>query len=117
AEDVILGATISYQLTPEDAYLAVIQTSNWEENLRQLFLASIQTIATKFSPNAFIAWPGGLRTHATTANLGAEEADNGANWEQVNVYLQQQMRDKAALWGVIIHEAYICDVTLAAHGG
>src|SRR5207249_5149043 len=46
-EDIHLKAAISYQLMPEDAYLAVTQVDNWEENLHDLFVATLQNVSSK----------------------------------------------------------------------
>lgn len=118
-EDVILRGIISYQLMPEDAHLAVTQVNNWEEGLRELFLTCIQSIATTFTPEDFIVWPQGLQVRPSlsrgsgTSNMGP---DGGLRWERINDYLYQQIRDKVALWGVMIHKVHIRDVSLAPHG-
>lgn len=114
-EDVILRAAISYQLLPEDAYLAVTQVNAWETNLRELFLAAIQTIATTFSPTDFISWPEGVHAHPAL-NPALDDFSGGARWEQVNGYLHQYMSEQAATWGVQINWIRIRDVSLSTHG-
>lgn len=110
-EDVHLRATISYQLMPQDAHLVVTQVKNWEENLREYFLACLQNIATTFTPEDFIAWPQGLQTPPSEI----EQANSLARRELVNRYLYTQMQDRVALWGVMIHQINIRDVVLAPH--
>src|SRR5581483_7133452 len=118
-EDVILRGIVSYQLMPEDAHLAVTQVKNWEEGLRELFLTSIQSIATTFTPEDFIVWPQGLQVRPSmsrgsgASNMGS---DGGIRWQRINDYLYQQIRDKVALWGVMMHKVHIRDVSLAPHG-
>lgn len=62
-EDVILRALISYQVIPQTAHLAAIQVENWEESLRDTFIATLQTIATVFTPDDFVNWPQSLREY------------------------------------------------------
>ncbi|MDQ2887803.1 MAG: SPFH domain-containing protein [Chloroflexota bacterium] len=111
-EDVVLRATISYQLTPEDAYIAATQVLQWENSLKDLVLATIQSIATLFKPNDFIAWPQGLHSRPLTY----DDRDNALPWEKVNNYLFQLISDRVALWGVQVNWVRILDVSLAPHG-
>lgn len=115
-EDVILRATISYQLLPEDAYLAVTEVKEWEKSLHQLLVTNLQALATTFSPDDFIVWPQGIHRHATpTFRETNAFNEGGARWERVNTYLFQMLRDKVALWGVQINWVHILDVVLAPH--
>jgi hypothetical protein len=107
--DIMLRATIAYQLHPEDAHLAVTQADNWESNLRELLITTLQTISTTFSPDDFVSWPQGLQTPSTDS----ESAKSLARRESINNYLYQQVRDKVALWGVMVHWVKIRDVMLA----
>lgn len=112
-EDVVLRATILYQLTPKDAYIAVTQVNQWEEMLRELVVSTIQSIATTFTPDDFIAWPQGLHSRPLTYDSAG---DGELLWERVNKYLQDLIGDRAALWGVEVHWIRIRDVSLAPHG-
>ncbi len=111
-EDVVLRATISYQLTPEDAYIAVTQVDQWENSLKNHVLATIQSIATTFTPEDFIAWPQGLHSRPLTY----DDTNSTLPWEKVNAYLFQLIRDRVALWGVQVNWVRILDVSLAPHG-
>ncbi len=111
-EDVVLRATISYQLTPDDAYIAATQVLQWENSLKDLVLATIQSIATLFTPDDFIAWPQGMHSRPLTY----EDRDTTLTWEKVNNYLFQLISDRVALWGVQVNWVRILDVSLAPHG-
>src|SRR5579859_6978126 len=111
-QDVLLRGSISYQLLPEDAHLAVTQVKQWEENLQEYFIQSIQSIATTFVPDDFIPWQEGLRP----AQKSNQKNNSNVRWEHINNYLFQEMSDKVALWGVQIHWVRIRDVMLAPHG-
>ncbi|HEY7413789.1 MAG TPA: SPFH domain-containing protein, partial [Ktedonobacteraceae bacterium] len=109
--DVVLRATISYQLHPGDAHLVMAQTDRWESSLRELFVTTLQTISTAFSPDDFISWPDGLQTPPADS----ENIQSLARRESINNYLYQQVRDKVALWGVIVHWVSMRDIMLTPH--
>lgn len=110
-EDVVLRATISYQLMPKDAYIAVTHANQWEEMLKELVVSTIQSIATTFTPDDFIAWPQGLHSRPLTYDNEGEQ-----RWERVNRYLQDLISEHAANWGVVVNWIRIRDVSLAPHG-
>ncbi|GCE18273.1 hypothetical protein KDK_20730 [Dictyobacter kobayashii] len=114
-EDVMLRGVISYQLLPEDAYLAVTQVRRWEESLRDLFQTTLQTITTVFQPEDFLTWPDGRNSQM--AQPGDDDfAGSFERREQINDYLFQLMREKVALWGVQINWVSIRDIEIAPHG-
>ncbi len=114
-EDVMLRGSITYQLQPEDAHLAVIHVNKWEESLRNLFVATIQNIAATFTPDDFISWPQGFRTRQSPDERVTALTEGEARWKQVNNLVFQRMRDRVALWGVQVSEVYLYDITLAPH--
>jgi len=125
-EDVILRAVISYQVAPEDAYLAVTRINKWEENLRELFVTKLQTISTHFRPTDFLAWPQSLQAYREAQQYNPQSAhlpDEGtddfsggpARRESINTYLFEQMRDSLAPLGIQIHWVYIRDIELVPH--
>jgi SPFH domain / Band 7 family len=112
-EDVVLRATISYQLMPADAYLAVTRVNQWEEILKELVVSTLQSIATTFMPDDFIAWPQGLHSRPLTYDNTSEK---DPRWERINKYLQDTIGDHVALWGVVVNWIHIRDISLAPHG-
>ncbi len=112
-EDVVLRSTISYQLMPKDAHIAVTQVNQWEEMLKELVISTIQSIATTFAPDDFIAWPQGLHSRPLTYD---DAGDGELRWERVNKYLQELVGEHVALWGVMVNWVRIRDVSLAPHG-
>ena len=112
-EDVHIKATISYQLMPEDAYLAVTQVENWEESLHDMFKACLQSVCNELTPDDFIAWPQRSRSsQSPNMILNNPVAEEEAHWEHINTILFQRMRDRVALWGVVINWVSIRDITL-----
>ncbi len=113
-EDVVLRGSMNYQLLPEDAY-HVTSVKNWEESLQDIFVASLQTVAKTFTPEDFIAWPQGMHMRPTHGSI-IPLSEGEARWEQVNGQVLQRVRDRAALWGVLINEVRLYDISLAPHG-
>jgi hypothetical protein len=110
-EDVHLKAVISYQLMPEDAYLAVTRVDNWEESLQTLFALCLQQASNELKPEDFIASPQGSRKGASI-RLHEYEDDDATRWARVSNLLFQRMRDRVANWGVLINWVHIRDITL-----
>ena len=110
SQEVQLAATISYQLMPEDAHLAVLYVSNWEKSLQELFVATIQAVVGELSPEDFIAWP-----HTPRSRQAAGNPNDVRPWDRINIILAQRMQDQVANWGVQIGEVQIRDVALVPH--
>ncbi len=115
-DDVMLRAVISYQLLQEDAYLAVTQTRDWEEDLRNLFITTLQSIATVFRPKDFMPWPRSIHSQYTAQAGDDDFTGSFARRQEINTHLFQLVRDKVALWGVQINWVSIRDIELAPHG-
>lgn len=120
-DDLILRALISYQILPEAAHLAVAQVKNWEESLRETFIATLQTIATVFTPDDFLNWPQDLDVyqqqphHPVSGSPADDFNESPERRESINDYLCQYIRAKATLWGVQINWVSIRDIELAPH--
>ncbi|HLX41117.1 MAG TPA: SPFH domain-containing protein, partial [Ktedonobacteraceae bacterium] len=112
-EDVLLYATISYQLEPEDAHIAALQVERWEESLRELFKAAVQTVASELTPEDFLVWSKGFRSRQPVNNQ--QLSGDVSRWERINAILYQRMRDKVALWGVQINWIQVHDIMLVPH--
>ncbi len=115
-EDIHLKATISYQLMPEDAYLALVQVDKWEENLQDLFIVTLQDASSKLQPEDFMVWPERERQRQNSnLFLRPLEDEDASRWEPINNLVFQRMRDRMALWGVIINWVQVRDMTLTPH--
>ncbi len=112
-EDVLLHATVSYQLEPEDAHIAALQVDKWEESLRELFRSAVQTVAGELTPEDFLAWSKGFRSRQPVNNQ--QQAGSTPRWERINAILYQRMRDKVALWGVQVNWIQVYDIMLVPH--
>jgi hypothetical protein len=112
-EDVSLRAVITYQLVPEDAYLAVTQVSNWEESLKLLLSTTLQSIADLFVPQDFLPWAPEMYEQNNSSNdsfMGGSERR-----AHIETTLLNRVRDRAALWGVQIVRVEIRDIEIMAH--
>lgn len=114
-EDVLVKATIWYQLTPEDAHIAELQVDNWQRKLQEMFIATVQTVANKFTPEDFIAWEQKLRTPQLVSTESNDLTEDTTGWDRINMALKRQMEDQVAEWGVQIRRALIHDVALTSH--
>lgn len=110
-DEVHLKAVISYQLMPEDAYLAVTRVDNWEEGLHTLFATCLQQASNDLKSEDFIAWPQGARKGANL-RLNEHEDEDNTHWARISNLLFQRMRDRVANWGVLINWVHIRDITL-----
>ena len=115
-DDVMLRAVISYQLLQEDAYLAITQVKNWEQDLRDLFITMLQNITGDLRPDDFMAWPRGIRGQYTAQAGDDDFTGSFERRQQINTHLFQQIRDKVAPWGVQINWVSMRDIELAPHG-
>lgn len=114
-EDVVLRSTISYQLRPEEEHLAVTQVKDWEESLRNVCIAAIQTIATTFSPNDLIVWQQGLHSRPDASADMVAPPESRARWEKINTYLFEHIQDRVDPWGIQINWVRIHDIVLTPH--
>jgi regulator of protease activity HflC (stomatin/prohibitin superfamily) len=120
-EDVILRALISYQVIPQTAHLAATQVKNWEESLRDTFIATLQTVATVFMPDDFVNWPRSLREYQSQPHYPVSDSpaddfsDSSERRESINDYLCQFTHARTADWGVQINWVNIRDIELAPH--
>lgn len=99
---------------PEDAHLAIVQVDNWEENLHDLFTATLQDVCGKLQPEDFMAWLERPRQNSNLFLRSYEDEDT-SRWEPINNGVFQRMRDRVALWGVLINWVQVRDITLTPH--
>ena len=112
-QDVVARAVVSYQLMPRDAYLAA-KVKNWEQSLRERFIAQLQTVLESFTPQDLTPWSGNMGYHATFGALGSEAAI--MPWEYKNEELFQPFSDEVAMWGVQVYSVRLRDVLMVPHG-
>ncbi len=113
--DLSLAATVSYQVIPEEAHLAVLQVNKWEQQLQARFRTTLQAVATEFRPEDFYPWQ--QKSAAPARSQSGDEGGNSSTkgkapvWSRLNTRLFQLIRDQVAPWGVEINWVSIHDVT------
>lgn len=113
--DLSLAATVSYQVIPEEAHLAVLQVNKWEQQLQARFRTTLQAVATEFRPEDFYPWQ--QKSAAPARSQSGDESGNSSTkgkspvWSRMNTRLFQLIRDQVAPWGVEINWVSIHDVT------
>lgn len=116
-QKVELAATISYQLMPEDAYLAAISVKDWEGSLKDLFRGTIQSVVNELTLADFVTWTQSNYTRASSDTNSFNPAA-ATRWDRINNTLVRRMQDQVATWGVQINWVRIEDLTpLPGSGG
>jgi len=113
-QDVVARAIVSYQLLPQDAYLAATQVKNWEESLRELFISQLHIVLNSFTPADLTPWSGSMGSHPSFGAHGSEDAI--MPWEYKNDELFQPFSDHVALWGVQVNSVRLRDVAMVPCG-
>lgn len=110
-QDVELVASVTYQLQPEDAYIAVMQIADWETDLHQHFQAVLKSYVSELSPDDFVAWTHHVhsRPHIIDelANPMAE-----TRWDRLNAAVMRRLQDQVATRGIKINMVHILDITV-----
>lgn len=114
-EDVSLSAVITYQLVPEDAYLAVTQVNNWEESLRLLLTTTLQSIGDLFVPQDFLPWAPEMYEKNENAHSDDSFMGGAERRSRIESTLLNRVRDRVALWGVQIVRVEIRDIEMMPH--
>ncbi len=109
-----LTATISYQLLPEDAYLATLSAKDWENSLRVLFVGTLQNVVNQLSPADFVNWPQSVYTHTNNESSMFNPAA-ATRWDRINTKLGSLIQDQLATWGIQVNWVRIQDPTILPH--
>ncbi len=113
--DLSLAATVSYQVIPEEAHLAVLQVNKWEQQLQARFRTTLQAVATEFRPEDFYPWQ--QKSAPPARSQSSDERGNSSTkgkapvWSRLNTRLFQLIREQVAPWGIEINWVSIHDVT------
>ena len=108
-QEVELIATISYQLMPEDAHLAVFHVKDWETSLHDLFVTTIHHDINELSPADFTA------PHRKSQEAALHDPSTTRLWDRISAVLWQHMQDQVAHWGVQVNWVQIRDMNLLPH--
>jgi hypothetical protein len=110
-QKVDLAATISYQLMPEDAYLAATSVKDWESSLRSLFPGTVQSVVNELTLADFVTWTQSIYTRSVSYETSSFNPAAATRWDRINNALARRMQDQVAAWGVQINWVRIEDLT------
>lgn len=110
-QKVELSATISYQLMPEDAYLAAVSVKNWEGSLHDLFRGTIQSMVNELTLADFVTWTQSVYIRPSSNDASSFNPAAATRWDRINNTLTRRMQDQVAAWGVQINWVRIQDLT------
>ena len=116
-QKVELSATISYQLMPEDAYLAATSVKNWESSLQDLFRGTVQSMINELTLADFVAWTQSSYTQPANNEASSFNPTAATRWDRINNTLTRKMQDQVAVWGVQVNWVRIQDLTPLPRGG
>lgn len=117
-QDVEIVATLTYQLIPEDAHMAVLNMKDWEDTLHQHFIGTIKSVVKELSPADFVAWSHHVNDHGVRANTDIEaliDPTTMTGWDRLNVVLRRRLQDQMAMRGILVNLVNIQDITLTPH--
>ncbi|HEY0753568.1 MAG TPA: SPFH domain-containing protein [Ktedonobacteraceae bacterium] len=110
-QKVELAATISYQLMPEDAYLAATSVKDWEGSLKNLFRGTVQSVVNELTLADFVTWTQSIYTRSVNSDANSFNPASATRWDRINNTLARRMQDEVAAWGVQINWVRIEDLT------
>lgn len=107
-------ATLTYQLVPEDAHIALLNMQDWQETLHQHFIGTLKSIVKELSPADFVAWSHHVNDHTSDDDTFLD-VTSMTRWDRLNMLLRSRLQDQMAMRGILINLAHVQDVTLPPH--
>lgn len=110
-QDAEIVATLTYQLVPEDAHIALLNMQDWQETLHQHSIGTLKSIVKELSPGDFVSWS--LHVNNSSADDDTFlDAASMTRWDRLNMLLRSRLQDQMAMRGILINMAHVQDVTL-----
>ena len=114
-QDAEIVATLTYQLVPEDAHIALLNMQDWQETLHQHCIGTLKSIVQELSPADFVAWSHHVNDRAIDVDDAFLDITTMTRWDRLNVLLRSRLQDQMAMRGILINLAHVQDVTLQPH--
>lgn len=111
-QDAEIVATLTYQLVPEDAHIALLNMQDWQETLHQHCIGTLKSIVQELSPADFVAWSHHVNDRAIDVDDAFPDIATMTRWDRLNVLLRSRLQDQMAMRGILINLAHVQDVTL-----
>jgi SPFH domain / Band 7 family len=115
-QDVEIVASLTYQLVPEDAHIAMLNMQDWKDTLHQHFIGTLKSMVKELSPADFVAWSHHVNDRA--ADIEVEtfiDATAMTRWDRLNVMLRSRLQDQMAMRGIMVNLVHFQDITLIPH--
>jgi hypothetical protein len=106
-----LAATISYQLLPEDAYLAATSVKDWEGTLQGLFRTTVQNVVNELTLADFVSWSQSIYARSASNEASSFNPAAATRWDRINNTMARRIQDQVASWGVQVNWVRIQDLT------
>ena len=114
-QDAEIVATLTYQLVPEDAHIALLNMQDWQETLHQHCIGTLKSMVKELSPADFVAWSHHVNDHTADIDETFVDAASMTRWDRLNRVLRSRLQDQMAMRGILINLAHVQDVTLHPH--
>ena len=115
-QDVEIVATLTYQLVPEDAHIALLNMQDWKDTLHSHFIGTLKSMVKELSPADFVAWS--HHVNDRSADGEAEtfiDATSMTRWDRLNIMLRSRLQDQMAMRGIMVNLVHFQDITLIPH--
>ena len=114
-QDAEIVATLTYQLVPEDAHIALLNMQDWQETLHQHCIGTLKSVVKELSPAEFVAWSHHVNDRAINGDDTFLDITSMTRWDRLNMLLRSRLQDQMAMRGILINLAHVQDVTLHPH--
>lgn len=114
-QDVEIVATLTYQLVPEDAHIAMLNMKDWEDTLHQHFTGTLKSMVSELSPADFVAWSHHVNDRAAELDETFIDAASMTRWDRLNIMLRSRLQDQMAMRGIMINLVHFQEVTPFPH--
>jgi SPFH domain / Band 7 family len=115
-QDVEIVATLTYQLVPEDAHIALLNMQDWKDTLHQHFIGTLKSMVKELSPADLVAWSHHVNDHSTDIEVETFiDATAMTRWDRLNVMLRSRLQDQMAMRGIMVNLVHFQDITLIPH--
>jgi regulator of protease activity HflC (stomatin/prohibitin superfamily) len=104
-------ASVTYQLLPEDAHIAVTHVEDWEADLHQHFLSVLKSVVYELKPADLIGWAHELHSRPQIVDELANPIAE-TRWDRLNAAVQRRLQDQVATRGIKINMVHVQDITV-----
>lgn len=104
-------ASVTYQLLPEDAHIAVTHVEDWETDLHEHFLSVLKSVVYELKPADLIGWAHEIHSRPRVMDELANPMTE-TRWDRLNAALLRRLQDLVATRGIKINMVHTQDITV-----